>query len=396
MKLSVQSIAGESPFLNLAVIVLIALVYLGVGCGPSSSGSGRGGQGALGLVPDSVVFVQVVDMDEVLKDEEFLESKLPDSMIVRGFGDIEEKWDKDWGITAQDINAYVQTSDNVTIFEGLDGRIDFELIEDTLYESGYDEDDYRGYALWEVRGQTVAILEDDGYVIIGDSDDVKRYLRLLDQGEGSLLQDDENPLKRVLDRVGTGLLVKGSPNCDVQIEVRRCQAAAVSVSTNSESYTLEHTVVFLFGSERTAERHVEDFEDHLEKVQDSASSLEYQVTQDGEFIEVTASIDWDDLGNCKLLEALVGSKCLITANVPPPAPAPRSTPAVGEGRTSQGQRVSQTNMRTEAMGYIPSSKVGKYIGQHGTVRGIVKDYQWISGRPVIGGVKVCHAGGIDL
>ena len=379
MKLETTSKICKFHCAILASAVLVALICMG--CGPSSSGSGRGGQGALGLVPDSVVFVQVVDMDEVLKDEEFLESKLPDSMIVRGFGDMEEQWDKDWGITAQDINAYVQTSDNVTIFEGLDGRIDFELIEDTLYESGYDEDDYRGYALWEVRGQTVAILEDDGYVIIGDSDDVKRYLRLLDQGEGSLLQDDENPLKRVLDRVGTGLLVKGSPNCDVQIEVRRCQAAAVSVSTNSESYTLEHTVVFLFGSERTAERHVEDFEDHLEKVQDSASSLEYQVTQDGEFIEVTASIDWDDLGNCKLLEALVGNECLITANVPTMEPAPRFTPAVGEGRTTQGQRVSQTNMRTEAMGYIPSSKAGKYIGQRGTVRGIVKDYQWISGRP---------------
>ena len=375
MKLETTSKICKFHCAILASAVLVALICMG--CGSSSSGSG--GQGALGLVPDSVVFVQVVDMDEVLKDEEFLESKLPDSMIVRGFGDLEEKWDKDWGITAQDINAYVQTSDDVTIFEGLDGRIDFELIEDTLYESGYDEDDYRGYALWEVRGQTVAILEDDGYVIIGDSDDVKRYLRLLDQEEGSLLQDDENPLKRVLDRVGTGLLVKGSPNCAVQIEVRRCQAGAVSVSTNSESYTLEHTVVFLFGSERTAERHVEDFEDHLEKVQDSASSLEYQVTQDGEFIEVKASIDWDDLGNCNLLDTLLGDECLITANVPPPAP--RSTPAVGEGRTSQGQRVSQTNMRTEAMGYIPSSKVGKYIGQHGTVRGIVKDYQWISGRP---------------
>ena len=389
MKLSVQSIAGESPFLNLAVIVLIALVYLGVGCGSSSSGSG--GQGALGLVPDSVVFVQVVDMDEVLKDEEFLESKLPDSMIVRGFGDLEEKWDKDWGITAQDINAYVQTSDDVTIFEGLDGRIDFELIEDTLYESGYDEDDYRGYALWEVRGQTVAILEDDGYVIIGDSDDVKRYLRLLDQEEGSLLQDDENPLKRVLDRVGTGLLVKGSPNCAVQIEVRRCQAGAVSVSTNSESYTLEHTVVFLFGSERTAERHVEDFEDHLEKVQDSASSLEYQVTQDGEFIEVKASIDWDDLGNCNLLDTLLGDECLITANVPPPAP--RSTPglAVLEPIIVEKEVAAEVAAKVvvkeeevpkdpKDVAYEPVMQMRSNLGNVMNVKGRVVDYMFLPGQ----------------
>ena len=235
--------------------------------------------------------------------------------------------------------------------------------------------------MWEGSATNVAILEDDGYVIMGDSDDVKRTLRLLDQGEGSLLQDDENPLKRVLDRVGTGLLVRGEMACPTRIEVRRCEAIAYSASTNSESYTLEHTLVLLFGSDRTAGRHVEDFEDHLEKVRDSVSSLEYEVTQTGEFIEVTASIDWDDLGNCSLLDTLLGNECLITANVPPPASAPRSTPAVGEGRTSQGQRVSQTNMRTKAMGYIPFSKAGKYIGQHGTVRGMVKDYQWISGRP---------------
>ena len=324
MKLHPPSIAGKSPLLNLVVIVLAALVYLVAGCGPSSPGSG--GQGALGLVPDSVAYVHVVDMDEVLQDKDFLESGLPDSMILRGFGEIEEKWDKNWGIAAQDINSFVLTSDGVMILEGLDERIDFELIEDTLYDFSFEEDDYRGYALWEVRGQGVALLEDDGYIIIGETDDVKRALRLRDQGEGSLLQDNENPLKRVLDRAGTGLLVKVSSGCGTFFETRRCEAGALSVSTDSESYTLEHTVVLLFGSERTAERYVEDFEEHLEDVQDSASSLDYEVTQDGEFIEVQASIDWDDLGNCKLLDTLLGDKCLIRASVPPPAP--RSTPGL--------------------------------------------------------------------
>ena len=36
---------------------------------------------------------------------------------------------------------------------------------------------------------------------------------------------------------------------------------------------------------------------------------------------------------------------------------------------------------TEAMGFIPSSKAGEHLGETGTVRGVVKDYQWISGRP---------------
>ena len=35
---------------------------------------------------------------------------------------------------------------------------------------------------------------------------------------------------------------------------------------------------------------------------------------------------------------------------------------------------------TEAMGFIPSSKAGEYMGQEATVRGVIEDYQWISGR----------------
>lgn len=36
---------------------------------------------------------------------------------------------------------------------------------------------------------------------------------------------------------------------------------------------------------------------------------------------------------------------------------------------------------TEAMGFIPSSKAAQHMGKEVTVRGLVKDYQWISGKP---------------
>ncbi len=47
---------------------------------------------------------------------------------------------------------------------------------------------------------------------------------------------------------------------------------------------------------------------------------------------------------------------------------------------------ADTDAATEAMGYIPSSKAGGHMGEEGTVRGNVKDYQYISGgkgRPYI-------------
>lgn len=35
---------------------------------------------------------------------------------------------------------------------------------------------------------------------------------------------------------------------------------------------------------------------------------------------------------------------------------------------------------SEAMGFIPSSKAGEHMGENVTVRGSVRDYQWISGK----------------
>ena len=35
---------------------------------------------------------------------------------------------------------------------------------------------------------------------------------------------------------------------------------------------------------------------------------------------------------------------------------------------------------SEALGYIPSPKAGEHMGEEGTVRGTVKDYQYVTGR----------------
>jgi hypothetical protein len=150
-------------------------------------------------------------------------------------------------------------------------------------------------------------------------------------------------------------MVRGGRDCgDNRYDLRRCEAAAFSVSTDSETYVLKHTVVFLFGSERTAERHVDDFESHLEKVHDSVSSLEYEVIHDGEFIEVKASIDWDDLGDCYLLETLLGNECLVRAKANPPAPD-----VVAEGPPT-----------------IQVNSMGDYVGKEVVVRGYVVSYQY--------------------
>ena len=154
-----------------------------------------------------------------------------------------------------------------------------------------------------------------------DSDERQRIVAAAELLGQLLLQDDENPMTRALDRVGTGLLLQGHKSCDpLKLEVRRCEAWAASASTVSGSYTLAITLAVLLGNERAAERHVADFEDHLKKVQESVDSLEYEVDTEGEFIEVKASVDIDDLGHCDFLDALPGNECLIAAKAPPPQP----------------------------------------------------------------------------
>ena len=76
----------------------------------------------MGLVPDSVINVHMFDVDEVLKDEECLESK-----TGRNFDQMEKHLDEQWGIILEDINTLVLIPGDLTILEGLDGKIDFGL-----------------------------------------------------------------------------------------------------------------------------------------------------------------------------------------------------------------------------------------------------------------------------
>ena len=52
----------------------------------------------------------------------------------------------------------------------------------------------------------------------------------------------------------------------------------------------------------------------------------------------------------------------------------------GEAAAAAEQDPDSMAKETEAMGFIPSSKAGEHIGQEVTVRGVIEDYQWISGR----------------
>ncbi len=52
-------------------------------------------------------------------------------------------------------------------------------------------------------------------------------------------------------------------------------------------------------------------------------------------------------------------------------------PTAAQAADAEAAAVSTAS---EAMGFIPSSKAGEHMGEEVTVRGSVRDYQWISGK----------------
>ena len=63
------------------------------------------------------------------------------------------------------------------------------------------------------------------------------------------------------------------------------------------------------------------------------------------------------------------------------SPNADATDGGAEGSASGVQDPAAMVQETESMGFIPSSKAGQHVGEEATVRGVVKDYQWISGMP---------------
>ena len=180
----------------------------------------------------------------------------------------------------------------------LEGEFTFDDIRDVLDEADYEEDDYRGYELWVGRGvrgiDELAILEEDGYMIIGmTSGAVEDVLKSLGREDRLLLNDNENPLKQVLDRAGQGWFVASRVGCFW--DVRGCEAAAYSVRSG-EDYTVNLTVALVFGSENRAESAERRIDDVLEDAQDDIRSFDYdEVTAEGEYVVVKSFVDEDDL-----------------------------------------------------------------------------------------------------
>ena len=270
--------------LGLLVASLIAAA-VGQACG--------GDEGALSahslrLVPDDSYRVTVVNVEEILRGE-----------VPR---QLEDQLEDDWEDAFEEIGVSIDDLTTLVIAYGEDGRlivlegeIDFEDVRDELDDADYDDDRYQGFEVWEEGRRFVemaALLEERGQMVIGNAEAVEDALKILNRGSGSLLDDTDSDLGRVLRGAGEGWFVHGREGCAYS-EIRGCLAAGTAFHRGDEDYLVELTAAFLFRNERTAESEMEDLEDEIDDDLSRDFDIE-EVRLEGEFVIVTISVDEDD------------------------------------------------------------------------------------------------------
>ena len=274
--------------LRFLVPLLLAAAFVqacGIGGGGSSELAGL-----LALIPAAAEDVTVYDFEQIRREEAPRALRDEVEFYVSEYG-LEEM-----GVLTDELTTLVVAFGDGWYLLAVEGDIDPVHVTDRLEDSEYDYNQYRGFELWEGGAwpyESVALFEDRGRMVIGDTEAVKRVLRMLDRGSGSLLDDADSDLGRVLKRAGAGWISGAQEQCP-GYEVRGCRALGVSLRKGDDDYLVEITVAVLFRDERTAESEVDELESQIEE----DSSFEFDiddVQRDGDFVIVTGSGDKDDL-----------------------------------------------------------------------------------------------------
>ena len=274
-----------------------------------TSGAAGPGSDTLGLVLESAVRLETYDVAAISGRD-----------VPRSFRDeFEDVWEDQLarvGIDVYDLEMLASSGDGNWYI--VRGQIDFEAVRGELAASGYGDDTYRGYELWEGGGRAAAIFEPEGRAVFGASETIRDVLQAVSRESGLLSTATDSDLKRVLDKVGRGYVVMASLDCRVYKDLGGCQAFARRLSVGEGGGAGAYEVL-LFTSERRAQAEVEDIE---EQVDVTWEVVDVQV--DGEFVTVEASVD---LGVSEALARFLGTVSPLSAPAPEMASVPTSAAA---------------------------------------------------------------------
>ena len=269
------------------LVFLLAVPILACGGGSSSGGSS---DVPLQLLPDDTDLVEVLAVSEILGGD------VPEV--------VEEEFDKLWeNFSVGDDHLLINDVDKLFRVLGNDGvfliivssQMDFLETREWLsdQESTVESTSYQGEDLWESAGQAMVLLENDGYLIAGDTEAVKNLLKVKARGEGSLDQDDENVVRQALDDAGSGWYVMADKNCGgAWSELRGCEAYSITGSAGEKEFEAAVTYRFRFRSESRAEDQELEVEDLLDDWIGGDADLE--TDSSGATISVLATADQED------------------------------------------------------------------------------------------------------
>ena len=250
---------GGSVVVGVAVVVAVAVVMLTVGGGSGGSSS------ALELIPDNTEVLLMLNMETIRNRQADFPGDYDD------FADeIQHEIDSELDteeISLEQVNGFILAADS-EYYDGLlliQGDFAFGDIRDDWEDQEFEEDSYINYEIWD-GDNYYALLEDHGAIITSNSEElVKEVIKIVDRGTGSLAADLDGDLSRIMAGLGSspvmiGVVGDSGESCDAVAPGCVGYGAAYSGS-DLDREEVTANLVFLFSSERRAERAVDEYDD---------------------------------------------------------------------------------------------------------------------------------------
>lgn len=283
---------GAAATVIILAIVILLVVFL------TSRGSSLPPD-VMGFVPEDTTRVLKHDVPAVFNDD-----------TPRAAADILEDTYEDLldeiGIELDEVQALAEVArgDQPSSLLIIAGDLDFDNIRDELYYQYFDEDEYRGYEIWESSDSPLiaraALLGDQKYVLLEmrtNPEALTDVLKALDRDAGLLIHNPDHPLKQAMAKAGDGWFVLAEDNCFRQ-DIRGCQALAAAYS-ESDRDAVQVKIAAFFRNENSAERGSDDVEDYIDEfgppLWGPVTDWDIEeVDEDDEFVVVETTVYYDN------------------------------------------------------------------------------------------------------
>ena len=215
------------------------------------------------------------------------------------------------------MNSFVLAADN-QYYDGLlliQGKLAFGDIRDEWEDQDFEEDSYKGYEIWDGYNY-YALLEEDGTIVVSGSEElVKEVIKIVDRGTGSVADDPEGDLSRIIGMLGSSPVIvamAGDVGEQCEAAVSGCVGIGVSFAgSDLDREEVTANLAFLFSSARRAERAADDYDDVADLMEEMLDDFAEEaddfsglpdadgvdiddVSVDGEFVLGTGIIEIDE------------------------------------------------------------------------------------------------------